>query len=158
LIAPSDVIAPYDMALAKQSRTFRDQWAQAVAAQLIAATGPLEGLAFEVHAGAAYVEPLSEALRGLGASVLAPLRGLSQGQHLAWYGQREDRATRQAPADQAIDNVITRLSGPAIRARQPTSHGRKKRCSTSLACIRGGWTSRVPRCSVPASAYPSHRA
>lgn len=45
---------------------------------------------FEIHAGAAHAEPVTAALHERGAAALTPLRGLNQGQHLAWY---RDRAT-----------------------------------------------------------------
>jgi hypothetical protein len=85
LLRPEDVAEPYDLPLARQPLAFRLAWGERVADQLGAALGPLAGAVFEAHAGAAHVEPLAAALGGRGAIVLAPLRGRTQGGHLAWY-------------------------------------------------------------------------
>lgn len=92
LVAPDEVIAPYDLAMAGQRLDYRKAWAGFVAEQLVDALGALWGIHFEMHAGAAYVEPLEVVLRAHGASVTAPLRGLTQGEHLAWYaaGERDE--------------------------------------------------------------------
>ncbi len=88
LILPGEVVAPYDLAMARQSANYRSAWAGFVAEQLVTALGSLRGVHFEIHAGSAYVESLEPTLRAHGASVSAPLRGLTQGQHLAWYAAR----------------------------------------------------------------------
>jgi hypothetical protein len=88
LVAPDEVIAPYDLAMAQQSRDYRAAWAGFVAEQLVATLGSLQGVVFEVHAGAAYVDPLEPVLRARTAAVTTPVRGLTQGQHLAWYAAR----------------------------------------------------------------------
>jgi hypothetical protein len=88
LLTPDDVVAPYDVAMAERSVEDRRVWALGVVQQLALALGPLAGWVFEVHAGAAYVEPLEEALRVEDATVVAPLKGLSQGRHLAWYSTK----------------------------------------------------------------------
>jgi hypothetical protein len=85
LVRPDQVLEPYDMYLAGQPVTYRRQWALAVVSDLIAAVGPLEGRSIEIHAGASYVEPLEPLLSAAGVDVRVPLRGLNQGQHLAWY-------------------------------------------------------------------------
>ena len=85
LVRPDQVLEPYDMYLAGQPVTYRRQWALRVVSDLIAAVGPLEGRTVEVHAGAPHVEPLEPLLSAAGVEVRVPLRGLNQGQHLAWY-------------------------------------------------------------------------
>lgn len=84
LLAPDAVVAPYDLALAAQGVGARRAWAQRVAGQLLDRLD-LDGKTVEVHAGHAYVHDLEPLLRAAGASVVVPLRGLTQGQHLAWY-------------------------------------------------------------------------
>jgi hypothetical protein len=93
LVRPDLVLEPYDMYLAGQPVTYRRQWALRVVSDLIAAVGPLEGRTIELHAGASYVEPLEPLLAAAGADVRVPLRGLNQGQHLAWYSKNPASAT-----------------------------------------------------------------
>jgi hypothetical protein len=56
-----------------------------VAEQLEHALGSLSGVLIDVHAGAAYVEAVEQALRTRGAQVLDQLKGLSFGRRLSWY-------------------------------------------------------------------------
>ncbi|GAA0628467.1 hypothetical protein GCM10009547_35140 [Sporichthya brevicatena] len=104
LLAPGELVAPYDLAMASQSAGYRSAWAEFVTEQLINALGSIRGVHFEMHAGAAYVGPLEPILRARGATVSAPLRGLTQGQHLAWYaarvpcGQRSGTSRRRRAA------------------------------------------------------------
>jgi len=101
LLHPDDVIAPYDLYLANQPQTYRVAWGQWVAAQLQQTVGGLRGLGIEMLAPAAYVDPLRNPLEQLGATILEPLRGLRQGEQLAWYGTpgspAEPRASQQPP-------------------------------------------------------------
>ena len=94
LVAPDEVLAPYDRRLSKSDREYRRAWGVRVADQLVAAAGPLSGKAIEVHAGAAYVEPLRHHLVAAGATINEPLAGLRLGPRLAWYGRAtQPRAT-----------------------------------------------------------------
>lgn len=86
LIAPDHVLSPYDMRLSDQSAGYRDRWGARVVQQLEDAGVALSGKHFELHAGQAYVDPLGWRLTDAGARVVWPFKGLSQGQHLAWYG------------------------------------------------------------------------
>jgi hypothetical protein len=110
LIAPHDVVAPYDMAMAAQSTDYRRVWGQWVAQQLIVVVGPLHTKLFEVHAGAAYVEPLEAALHAHGARLVAPLQGLTQGEHLAWYAAQEAQPERP---NGEVDALVSALADPA---------------------------------------------
>jgi hypothetical protein len=98
LLRPEEVIDPYELAMARQGVAYRRAWAERVVRQLVLAVGSLDGRTVEMHAGAAYVEPLRAPLERCGATVLAPLAGLSQGHQLQWYaaaaaeGQRPDGA------------------------------------------------------------------
>ncbi|GAA0636254.1 hypothetical protein GCM10009547_45650 [Sporichthya brevicatena] len=91
VLPPDRVVAPYDLPQARQPVDERNSWAEMVLAQLQTELGGLKGRVLEVHAGSAYVDPIASSLTDLGATVLAPLRGLALGQHLAWYAA-------QAPA------------------------------------------------------------
>jgi hypothetical protein len=86
LLAPSDVIGPYDVYLAAQSPGYRKAWGEFVTAQLEQHEHGLGGRRIEVHAGAAYVDPLRGPLAARGAVLAVPLAHLRQGEQLAWYG------------------------------------------------------------------------
>jgi len=84
LLAPEDVIGPYDVYLADQSPAYRKAWGELVTAQLEQRHPDLRDRAVEVHAGAAYVEPLRAPLGARGAELTTPLEHLRQGEQLAW--------------------------------------------------------------------------
>lgn len=116
LLDPDRTIEPYDMYLARQTAAYRRRWAAQVIADLAAAVGQLEGRVVEIHAGASYVDPLEPLLKAAGARTKTPLRGLTQGQHLAWYGSH--LATPTAPdswldldLDAEADVAISALTG-----------------------------------------------
>jgi hypothetical protein len=88
LLTPGDVIGPYDVYLADQSPAYRKAWGGFVTAQLEQRHPGLRGRTIEVHAGAAYVEPLRGPLAGRGATLTTPLEHLRQGEQLAWYSSR----------------------------------------------------------------------
>lgn len=92
LLAADDVIGPYDMYLADQSPAYKKAWGKFVVAQLEHRLSALQGRTVEIHAGAAYVEPLRAPLSARGARLLLPLSGLRQGEQLAWYDKRGTRA------------------------------------------------------------------
>ena len=119
LVDPDQVLEPYDMHLAKQTSAYRQQWAAQVIRDLTASVGTLADRTIEIHAGAAYVDPLDPLLAAAGAQSRAPLRGLNQGQHLAWYGENLPSPTSRpavavdadADADADADMAITALTG-----------------------------------------------
>ncbi len=84
LVAPAEVIAPYDVYLPDHPASVRRAWGEWVVAQL-AGRHALTGATAEVHAGAAYVDPLREPARRAGLRLVTPLQGLSRGERLAWY-------------------------------------------------------------------------
>lgn len=88
LVAPDDSLAPYDCYLPEMSREYHREWGRRVASQLERSLGGLTGQVIEVHAGAAYVDAVEEALRASGAIVSDRLKGLSFGRRLSWYLQR----------------------------------------------------------------------
>jgi hypothetical protein len=85
LLAPDDVIGPYDVYLAEQSTGYKNAWGQFVTAQLEQHERDLSGRTIEVHAGAAYVEPLQAPFAARKVMLIAPLARLRQGEQLAWY-------------------------------------------------------------------------
>ena len=91
LIAPDQVLLPYDMRLSDQPSDYRDRWGGRVMKQLEDAGVAVTGETFELHAGLAYVDPLGWRLTGAGARVVWPFKGLSQGEHLAWHSASAPR-------------------------------------------------------------------
>lgn len=85
LLAGDEVVEPYDLPLDRQPVAYRRLWGEGVVAQLETAAGDLRDVVVEVHAGAAHIDPLRVPLERARARILAPLQGLTQGRHLAWY-------------------------------------------------------------------------
>jgi hypothetical protein len=104
LVTPEQRLAPYDLRLSKTPREYRRAWGARVVDRLQQEVGPLTGKTIEVHAGAAYVEPIRPLLTHAGATVVEPLAGLKLGPRLAWYGataeaNAEGMVTLEAAAD-----------------------------------------------------------
>ena len=107
LLDADDVIGPYDVYLADQSRRYRKAWGEFVVAQLEQnGSRMLRGRIIEVHAGAAYVEPLREPLAARGAALATPLARLRQGEQLAWYNSIP-RETSHQPAEAHPNHRLT---------------------------------------------------
>lgn len=103
LLHPDDVIGPYDVYLAEQSSSYRSAWGEFVVARLEQCHRDLGGLTVEVHAGAAYVEPLRAPLAARRAALITPAAHLRQGEQLAWYSSIPLRL----PADHAAPHSET---------------------------------------------------
>lgn len=103
LLAPPDVVEPYDMALSAKGVEFRRAWGHRVAAQLREVCD-VAGKVVEIHAGSAYVDALEPLLHAAGATVRVPLRGLNQGQHLAWYPASHGKVA--LPAAPGVTDLI----------------------------------------------------
>lgn len=101
LVTPDEVLAPYDMALKDQSVSYQREWGRRVVTQLAILLGSLTGMTFEIHAGSAYVQALQAPLTAEGAGIATPLKGLAQGQQLAWYLHYVPE-TRQAKPELAV--------------------------------------------------------
>ncbi|MGY1690349.1 DUF6884 domain-containing protein [Geodermatophilus sp. SYSU D01105] len=86
LLAPDEVVAPYDVYLADRPARYRTTWGAWVVAQL-AERHELRGAVVDVHAGEAYCLPLAGPLAAAGGTLHQPLAGLRQGERLAWYGE-----------------------------------------------------------------------
>lgn len=86
VIAPDEVIAPYEAALKTASASERRVWSEQVLAALEQRLGDLGQYDFEVHAGGEYRDfGLVDGLRHRGARVTVPAKGLSFGEQLAFY-------------------------------------------------------------------------
>jgi hypothetical protein len=112
LLAPNDVIGPYDVYLKDQNPGYRKAWGEFVVAQLEQDASRLHGLTIEIHAGEAYVTPLQAPLAARGAKLAAPLAHLRQGEQLAWYDTDERRGTPETPpAPQMPQADVQHLTG-----------------------------------------------
>lgn len=89
LVSPSRRIAPYDVTLTRARVRERARWSHMVLRQIEDELGPLAGLTFEIHAGAAYADyGLEEGLLRAGANVVRPTAGMSFGAQLAYYRRK----------------------------------------------------------------------
>lgn len=100
LVAPTQVIEPYELSLASAPRHYRVAWGDRVVEDLASHIGGLEGKTVEVHAGAAYADAIRAGLATAGATMLEPLSGASRwgndcpGTRRLW---RSDLRCRRAP-------------------------------------------------------------
>jgi len=102
LVAPGVELAPYDLKLKSLSQAERRAWSERVLTQLEAELGALDGLTFEIHAGASYTnEGLVRGLRARGAAVDLPAAGLGEAQELAFYHESNSAAPDGAAAGSA---------------------------------------------------------
>lgn len=88
LVAPEQVVAPYDETLARMSREERRAWSRAVVAALRDQIHDRRSYTFEIHAGAAYFDfGLRDSLVAGGAAVEIPSLHPGLGEQLALYGR-----------------------------------------------------------------------
>lgn len=113
VLRPDDVVGPYDLPLARQPVAYRRAWGAGAVRRLDSELGGLAGVTLEVHAGAAHVEPLREPLSAAGAELLTPLRGLTQGQHLAWYASVTSRPPSATAAGGSWGRARARSDAPS---------------------------------------------
>jgi uncharacterized HhH-GPD family protein len=93
LVAPDEVIDPYDVSLASATADEVRAWADRVAPQIIAIAADRNAEVIEVHAGAAYMPGhLMARLGHAGLHVRRPLSHLTRGEQLGWYER-----VREAP-------------------------------------------------------------
>lgn len=85
LVGPEEWLAPYERYLPDTPRSFRDAWGHWVVERLDLLLGGLSGRVIEVHAGAAYVEPIRDRLRAKGCVLTLFLEGLTLGARQHWY-------------------------------------------------------------------------
>lgn len=114
LVAPGEVLAPYDLRLSKTPRDYRRAWGARVVERLGEVVGPLRGKTIEVHAGAAYTDSIRDLLIREGATVVEPLAGLPMGARLAWYGRPAAEArvaeARSVMPDSNVTELLTMLT------------------------------------------------
>ena len=114
LLAPGEVVSPYDTYLADMSGDYRRTWGDWCATRLAHLAGPLTGKTIEIHAGATYVDSVRVQLEAWGAIVEAPLAGLAQGQQLAWYPTPDPTRPRWTePARQLTASTTSGVSRDA---------------------------------------------
>lgn len=85
LVQPDEWLVPYERYLPDTPRSYRRAWGVWVVERLALLAGPLQGHTIEVHASAAYVDAISEAVEAHGATLLDPLRGLDRAKRRTWY-------------------------------------------------------------------------
>lgn len=99
LVAPDEILEPYDETLTTKGGRDRRAWADGVLSQLRNALGDIGRYDFEIHAGAAYTNHgLRSGLVSIGAGVTLPTEGLGLGRQLAFYKHQPSvpvRANRQ---------------------------------------------------------------
>ena len=117
LLDPSEVIAPYDRALASEPRAYREQWSGSTADAVITAANRLGVRKIEAHAGAAYLENgLIRALEEAGLTVTRPLVGLRIGEQYAWYTNRSSARGEDEATDQTKPSPPRRVPARPITA------------------------------------------
>jgi hypothetical protein len=107
LVAPDQVIEPYDFTLNSAPHDYKQRWASRVLRSLnrhLQAEGYQGQVTLKIHAGANYVDPLrsrrdhfaisTRVKHKLSYAIEAPLKGLTLGKRLQWYKQRRS-STRQ---------------------------------------------------------------
>ncbi len=95
VLAPDELIAPYDVTLENTSTQQRRARSEHVLGALESRLGQLGEFEFEIHAGSAYRDfGLVDGLRSRGSRVTIPAEGLRQGEQLAFYSSPTPRAAR----------------------------------------------------------------
>jgi len=122
LLAPDQVVAPYDRSMATAPTAYREAWGPWVLARLETMAGSVRRMRIEMHAvSQAASEGLRRQLLGNGATVLEPLRGLSVQDRIAWYDRLSGAAGRAVPGSGfAADDAAARL-GDASQASRPST-------------------------------------
>lgn len=118
LLTPSQVIAPYDMALKDRNATERRAWGIEVVEKLEIQFGDLRGIVAEIHAGAPYRNAVRGPMEAMGATLVNPVTGLRdggrgplpQGELLSWYQTQE---AQKPPSER--QRAILRLTNSAER-------------------------------------------
>lgn len=119
LVTPDQLLSPYDRFLPKQSAKYRKEWGDKVIARLEQLEGPLDGKVFEIHAGVAYVDAIRSGLESRGAIISEPLKALSFGGRLRWYGIKT--FPRRASVETFADEVLPDISSLVASLRDESS-------------------------------------
>lgn len=156
LVSPEEVLEPYELRLSNSSREYRREWGQKVVNQLAHASGPIEDLTIEVHAGSAYTDAIRDLLRAAGAEVVEPLAGLSFGPRLAWYGDRPAAPAAPTPPPE-VEELIQQLTDKPEAISPRTSSPPATRGSGHPGFTAGGWMLGAPPTWPPVSDIRSMR-
>jgi len=117
LLRPDEIVEPSDLAMADVPRPKRRDWAADVLEALGQELGSLDGVTFEIHAGADYADHgLVDGLRAAGARIEQPTAGMSLGVQLSWYGGRGS-ADREAVGKRRSSSSVTPKLPKAERQR-----------------------------------------
>lgn len=119
LVGPDEWLAPYERYLPDTPRDYRTAWGEWVAARLNLLAGPLRGRIVEIHAGEAYLQPLTAPLTRRGAQIDQPLHGLTAARWQGWYDAhaghhadvQEDAPTDASAAPPTLETVPLQGSG-----------------------------------------------
>lgn len=130
LVAPNQVLAPYERALKSATVAERRAWSDRVLRQIDAEVGAVAGCVVEIHAGAEYREfGLDGGLRARGATIELPTQGLAFGAQLAFYKRSRLRAERRT-----VPSLSQRTAPPPrVRPLVPSP----RLASALLTCCRG---------------------
>ena len=97
LVAPDQVIEPYDRYMGDQSLEYRQQWSSTTAEAIGDWCRDIDASSIEIHAGKNYTaNGLELGLHEQGIDVLRPLAHHRQGEQLAWYDARLKGITSMA--------------------------------------------------------------
>jgi hypothetical protein len=108
LVDPGQILAPYDMYLADQPRSYRRAWGRFVVEQLALATPLSESTVVEIHAGQDYIDAIAEPLAARHVQVSTPVRVSSQGEMLQWYSNHSTLTATDVPA--LVVDALAQLS------------------------------------------------
>jgi hypothetical protein len=125
LVAPEQVLAPYDLYLGDQPQSYRRAWGQFVAEQLSLRVPFVRDTCVEVHAGQVYIEAIRGPLTERGVRLVNPVKAGSQGEMLQWYDSH-------APASASEPDGVNTLLARALPILTEPSNARTK---TELATI-----------------------
>jgi hypothetical protein len=93
LVDPDTQLDPYDLALSELTSHDQRAWGERVVAALEGRFGDLNGITFEVHAGAAYRRAIEPGILARGGRLKVPLEGIRLGSQLAWYRSESGQTT-----------------------------------------------------------------
>ena len=120
LVEPEAQLDPYNLALAELSARGRKEWGQRVVHALERRFGDLDGMTFEVHAGADYRRAIEPGIHARGGRLQAPLRSVPLGSQPAWYESR--LATSGQPPGVRRQRSTTGQLRSAMRALDGAPH------------------------------------
>lgn len=125
LLLPNELVQPYDFTLTDAPWLDRCGWALAVASDLLAQLPERarEDLTvIELHAGAAYVDPLTPVLQALGFVVQLPVARLGVGEQLAFYKNADPSSSQPREQPDRLTMQNARLAGGILRSYGKCGH------------------------------------